>query len=190
MRYVLPVWVGQVLAFLHSILTLNNLTVEMTQDFMPYKQELQLSLQNVSVVAGRELCQWWDLIPFNRATVTFLSAVCCCLQTRNHYESTREEMEDLMKRMKQPSQICKMHNFSASGGLSAVPGEVWVQVVQHWSLCFCCLNPSDMISLLFVCLFVIPPHRGFGDDLGEILLQVSQGGKTAGHGTLWTEAYN
>jgi hypothetical protein len=37
-----------VLAFLHSILTLNNLTVEMTQDFMPYKQELQLSLQNVS----------------------------------------------------------------------------------------------------------------------------------------------
>lgn len=40
--------IGQVLAFLHSILTLNNLTVEMTQDFMPYKQELQLSLQNVS----------------------------------------------------------------------------------------------------------------------------------------------
>uniref|UniRef100_A0A8C7Q3F0 Oligophrenin 1 n=1 Tax=Oncorhynchus mykiss TaxID=8022 RepID=A0A8C7Q3F0_ONCMY len=40
--------VEPVLAFLHSILTLNNLTVEMTQDFMPYKQELQLSLQNVS----------------------------------------------------------------------------------------------------------------------------------------------
>lgn len=40
--------IGQVLAFLHSILTLNNLTVEMTHDFMPYKQELQLSLQNVS----------------------------------------------------------------------------------------------------------------------------------------------
>lgn len=43
---------GQVLAFLQSILTLNNLTVEMTQDFMPYKQELQLSLQNVSGAAG------------------------------------------------------------------------------------------------------------------------------------------
>uniref|UniRef100_A0AAQ5X271 Rho-GAP domain-containing protein n=1 Tax=Amphiprion ocellaris TaxID=80972 RepID=A0AAQ5X271_AMPOC len=42
--------VEPVLAFLHSILTLNNLTVEMTQDFMPYKQELQLSLQNVSSV--------------------------------------------------------------------------------------------------------------------------------------------
>ncbi|KAM6970341.1 oligophrenin-1 [Aplochiton taeniatus] len=38
--------VEPVLAFLHSILTLNNLTVEMTQDFMPYKQELQISLQN------------------------------------------------------------------------------------------------------------------------------------------------
>uniref|UniRef100_A0A3Q2TYT8 BAR domain-containing protein n=1 Tax=Fundulus heteroclitus TaxID=8078 RepID=A0A3Q2TYT8_FUNHE len=44
--------VEPVLAFLHSILTLNNLTVEMTQDFMPYKQELQLSLQNVSGVTG------------------------------------------------------------------------------------------------------------------------------------------
>lgn len=41
--------VAKVLAFLHSVLTLNNLTVEMTQDFMPYKQELQLSLQNVSI---------------------------------------------------------------------------------------------------------------------------------------------
>ena len=46
--------VAQVLAFLHSILTLNNLTVEMTQDFMPYKQELQLSLQNVSGVTVNE----------------------------------------------------------------------------------------------------------------------------------------
>ncbi|KAM9498333.1 oligophrenin-1-like isoform 2-T2 [Salvelinus alpinus] len=68
--------VEPVLAFLHSILTLNNLTVEMTQDFMPYKQELQLSLQN----------------------------------TRNHFESTREEIEELMKRMKQQTQIGKMHS--------------------------------------------------------------------------------
>ncbi|CAL8362594.1 unnamed protein product [Lota lota] len=67
--------VEPVLAFLHSILTLNNLTVEMTQDFTPYKQELQLSLQN----------------------------------TRNHYESTREVMEELMKRMKNPSFICQSH---------------------------------------------------------------------------------
>ncbi|KAK2816703.1 hypothetical protein Q7C36_022974 [Tachysurus vachellii] len=63
--------VEPVLAFLQNILTLNNLTVEMTQDFMPYKQELQLSLQN----------------------------------TRNHFESTREEMEELMKRMKRPKPV-------------------------------------------------------------------------------------
>ncbi|XP_019941580.1 oligophrenin-1 [Paralichthys olivaceus] len=84
--------VEPVLAFLHSILTLNNLTVEMTQDFMPYKQELQLSLQN----------------------------------TRNNYESTREEMEELMKRMKQPSQICKMHNF--------LPMEGYLQCQEKWAL--------------------------------------------------------
>lgn len=53
LKYVAHTLVGQVLAFLHSVLTLNNLTVEMTQDFMPYKQELQLSLQNVSGVTGK-----------------------------------------------------------------------------------------------------------------------------------------
>uniref|UniRef100_A0A7N8X0Q7 Oligophrenin 1 n=1 Tax=Mastacembelus armatus TaxID=205130 RepID=A0A7N8X0Q7_9TELE len=84
--------VEPVLAFLHSILTLNNLTVEMTQDFMPYKQELQLSLQN----------------------------------TRNHYESTREEMEELMKRMKPPSQICKMHQY--------LPMEGYLYCQEKWAL--------------------------------------------------------
>eukprot|EP00064_Thunnus_orientalis_P003347 superscaffoldBa00000270_g3356 len=84
--------VEPVLAFLHSILTLNNLTVEMTQDFMPYKQELQLSLQN----------------------------------TRNHYESTREEMEELMKRMKHPSQISKMH--------SLLPMEGYLFCQEKWAL--------------------------------------------------------
>ncbi|KAL3042270.1 hypothetical protein OYC64_020253 [Pagothenia borchgrevinki] len=84
--------VEPVLAFLHSVLTLNNLTVEMTQDFMPYKQELQLSLQN----------------------------------TRNHYESTREEMEDLMKRMKHPSQIRKMH--------SSLPIEGYLYCQEKWAL--------------------------------------------------------
>ncbi|XP_048338882.1 oligophrenin-1-like [Sphaerodactylus townsendi] len=38
--------VEPVLAFLHSLFTYNNLTVELTQDFLPYKQQLQLSLQN------------------------------------------------------------------------------------------------------------------------------------------------
>lgn len=89
--------VEPVLAFLHSILTLNNLTVEMTQDFMPYKQELQLSLQN----------------------------------TRNHYESTCEELEELMKRMKRPSQIYKMHNFPMKGYLycqeKRALGMTWVK---------------------------------------------------------------
>ncbi|KAK2828446.1 hypothetical protein Q5P01_019480 [Channa striata] len=84
--------VEPVLAFLHSILTLNNLTVEMTQDFMPYKQELQLSLQN----------------------------------TRNHYESTCEELEELMKRMKNPSQICKMHSF--------LPMEGYLYCQEKWAL--------------------------------------------------------
>uniref|UniRef100_A0AAY4BP46 Oligophrenin 1 n=1 Tax=Denticeps clupeoides TaxID=299321 RepID=A0AAY4BP46_9TELE len=79
--------VEPVLAFLQSILTLNNLTVEMTQDFLPYKQELQLSLQN----------------------------------TRNHFDSTSEEMEELMKRMKQPSQIVKMH------GRATIEGYLYIQ---------------------------------------------------------------
>ncbi|TNM85068.1 hypothetical protein fugu_009246 [Takifugu bimaculatus] len=84
--------VEPVLAFLHSILTLNNLTVEMTQDFMPYKQELQLSLQN----------------------------------TRNHYESTREGMEELMRRMKNPSQICEMQ--------SSIPMEGYLYCQEKWAL--------------------------------------------------------
>ncbi|XP_012678397.1 oligophrenin-1 isoform X2 [Clupea harengus] len=84
--------VEPVLAFLQSILTLNNLTVEMTQDFLPYKQELQLSLQN----------------------------------TRNHFESTRDSMEDLMKRMKEPSQIGKMH------GQATIQGYLYVQ--EKWAL--------------------------------------------------------
>lgn len=84
--------VEPVLAFLHSILTLNNLTVEMTQDFMPYKQELQLSLQN----------------------------------TRNHYDSTSEELEELMKRMTNPSKIIQMH--------SLLPMEGYLYCQEKWAL--------------------------------------------------------
>ncbi|KAJ8348788.1 hypothetical protein SKAU_G00273770 [Synaphobranchus kaupii] len=84
--------VEPVLAFLHSILTLNNLTFEMTQDFMPYKQELQLSLQN----------------------------------TRNHFESTREEMEELMKRMKESPQIRKVP------GQPTIEGYLYSQ--EKWAL--------------------------------------------------------
>ncbi|XP_059404049.1 oligophrenin-1-like [Carassius carassius] len=85
--------VEPVLAFLHNILMLNNLTVEMTQDFLPYKQELQLSLQN----------------------------------TRNHFESTREEMEELMKRMKGSAQICIRHSQQAT-----MEGYLYVQ--EKWAL--------------------------------------------------------
>uniref|UniRef100_A0A8C2HDI2 Oligophrenin 1 n=1 Tax=Cyprinus carpio TaxID=7962 RepID=A0A8C2HDI2_CYPCA len=85
--------VEPVLAFLQSILTLNNLTVEMTQDFLPYKQELQLSLQN----------------------------------TRNHFESTREEMEELMKRMKKSAQIC-----IRPGKQATMEGYLYVQ--EKWAL--------------------------------------------------------
>ncbi|XP_026067757.1 oligophrenin-1-like [Carassius auratus] len=85
--------VEPVLAFLQSILTLNDLTVEMTQDFLPYKQELQLSLQN----------------------------------TRNHFESTREEMEELMKRMKKSAQICIRHGQQAT-----MEGYLYVQ--EKWTL--------------------------------------------------------
>ncbi|XP_035289174.1 oligophrenin-1 [Anguilla anguilla] len=84
--------VEPVLAFLHSILTLNNLTFEMTQDFMPYKQELQLSLQN----------------------------------TRNHFESTSEEMEELMKRMKDSPQIRKVP------GQPTIEGYLYSQ--EKWAL--------------------------------------------------------
>ncbi|XP_033834401.2 oligophrenin-1-like [Periophthalmus magnuspinnatus] len=84
--------VEPVLAFLHSILTLNNLTVEMTQDFMPYKQELQLSLQN----------------------------------TRNHYESTCEELEELMKRMTSPTKVIQMH--------SLLPMEGYLYCQEKWAL--------------------------------------------------------
>uniref|UniRef100_A0A671LIV3 Oligophrenin-1-like n=1 Tax=Sinocyclocheilus anshuiensis TaxID=1608454 RepID=A0A671LIV3_9TELE len=85
--------VEPVLAFLQSVLTLNNLTVEMTQDFLPYKQELQLSLQN----------------------------------TRNHFESTREEMEELMKRKKGSAQICIRHSQQAT-----MEGYLYVQ--EKWAL--------------------------------------------------------
>lgn len=135
----------QVLAFLHSILTLNNLTVEMTQDFMPYKQELQLSLQNVSALSGNDAAPatWYPLIgrPLDsNASPGFR------LQTRNHYESTREGMEELMRRMKNPSQICEMQ--------SSIPMEGYLYC-QEKCECSGCLDrfwncnpppPSDRLS--------------------------------------------
>ncbi|KAM3869272.1 oligophrenin-1 [Diretmus argenteus] len=107
--------VEPVLAFLHSVLTLNNLTVEMTQDFMPYKQELQLSLQN----------------------------------TRNHYESTREEMEELMKRMKHPSQICKMHSVRTMEGYLYCQ-EKWALGVS-WVKYYCRYHKDSRLLVMVPC---------------------------------------
>ncbi|XP_066496141.1 oligophrenin-1 [Tiliqua scincoides] len=84
--------VEPVLAFLHSLFTYNNLTVELTQDFLPYKQQLQLSLQN----------------------------------TRNHFTSTREELEDLKKRMKEAPLTCKLP------GQPTIEGYLYVQ--EKWAL--------------------------------------------------------
>ncbi|XP_036910861.1 oligophrenin-1 [Sturnira hondurensis] len=81
-----------VLAFLHSLFISNNLTVELTQDFLPYKQKLQLSLQN----------------------------------TRNHFSSTREEMEELKKRMKEAPQTCKLP------GQPTIEGYLYTQ--EKWAL--------------------------------------------------------
>uniref|UniRef100_A0A8C5E918 Rho-GAP domain-containing protein n=1 Tax=Gouania willdenowi TaxID=441366 RepID=A0A8C5E918_GOUWI len=107
--------VEPVLAFLQSIVTLNNLTVEMTQDFMPYKQELQLSLQN----------------------------------TRNHYESTCEEIEELMNRMKHRSQIEKMQSF--------LPMEGYLYCQEKWALgmswvkYYCKYHKEDKVLVMIPC---------------------------------------
>ncbi|XP_006274791.2 oligophrenin-1 [Alligator mississippiensis] len=84
--------VEPVLAFLHSLFTYNNLTVELTQDFLPYKQQLQLSVQN----------------------------------TRNHFSSTREELEDLKKRMKEAPLTCKLP------GQPTIEGYLYTQ--EKWAL--------------------------------------------------------
>ncbi|XP_054852240.1 oligophrenin-1 [Eublepharis macularius] len=84
--------VEPVLAFLHSLFTYNNLTVELTQDFLPYKQQLQLSLQN----------------------------------TRNHFTSTREGLEDLKKRMKEAPLTCRLP------GQPTIEGYLYIQ--EKWAL--------------------------------------------------------
>ncbi|RXN28714.1 oligophrenin-1 isoform X2 [Labeo rohita] len=48
--------------------------------------------------------------------------------TRNHFESTREEMEELMKRMKGSAQICIRH------GQQAVTMEGYLYVQEKWAL--------------------------------------------------------
>ncbi|XP_071980526.1 oligophrenin-1 isoform X2 [Engystomops pustulosus] len=89
--------VEPVLAFLHCLFTSNSLTFELTQDFLPYKQQLQLSLQN----------------------------------TRNHFGSTREELEDLKKRMTDAPMICKLK------GQSTIEGYLYSQEKRRDVLSLC-----------------------------------------------------
>ncbi|XP_073497017.1 oligophrenin-1 isoform X2 [Phyllobates terribilis] len=89
--------VEPVLAFLHCLFTSNSLTFELTQDFLPYKQQLQLSLQN----------------------------------TRNHFSSTREELEDLKKRMTDAPMICKLK------GQSTIEGYLYSQEKRRDVLSLC-----------------------------------------------------
>uniref|UniRef100_A0A8C0L5S9 Oligophrenin 1 n=1 Tax=Canis lupus dingo TaxID=286419 RepID=A0A8C0L5S9_CANLU len=104
--------VEPVLAFLHSLFISNSLTVELTQDFLPYKQQLQLSLQN----------------------------------TRNHFSSTREEMEELKKRMKEAPQTCKLP------GQPTIEGYLYTQEKCVWEykdnpLGFSRLAPTGPLDL-------------------------------------------
>lgn len=50
----------------------------------------------------------------------------------------------------------------------------------------------SLLNLIFasVCLIFPFSNRGFGGVMGEVLLQVSQGGEGACHGALWAEACN
>ncbi|XP_069603443.1 oligophrenin-1 isoform X2 [Ranitomeya imitator] len=89
--------VEPVLAFLHCLFTSNSLTFDLTQDFLPYKQQLQLSLQN----------------------------------TRNHFSSTREELEDLKKRMTDAPMICKLK------GQSTIEGYLYSQEKRRDVLSLC-----------------------------------------------------
>uniref|UniRef100_A0A2K5I729 Oligophrenin 1 n=1 Tax=Colobus angolensis palliatus TaxID=336983 RepID=A0A2K5I729_COLAP len=107
--------VEPVLAFLHSLFISNSLTVELTQDFLPYKQQLQLSLQN----------------------------------TRNHFSSTREEMEELKKRMKEAPQTCKLPGQpTIEGYLYTQEKCVWGHRGIHWQKSFCVFFKKNYLLIL------------------------------------------
>uniref|UniRef100_A0A8C6PHS0 Oligophrenin 1 n=1 Tax=Nothobranchius furzeri TaxID=105023 RepID=A0A8C6PHS0_NOTFU len=70
---------------------------------------------------------WWRQL---RTSLLFSA----CLQTRNHYESTCEELEELMMRMKEPSQICKIQNFLPMEGFLYIQEKraLGVSWVKHY----------------------------------------------------------
>lgn len=170
--------IGQVLAFLHSVLTLNNLTVEMTHDFMPYKQELQLSLQNVSALTGNDAAQAVQC-PVIGHPFDYNLSPGFCPQTRNHYESTREGMEELMKRMKNPLQICKMQ--------SSTPMEGYLYCQEK---CACTGGFYRFWNWTYSLTGCFHHNRGSGGVMGQVLLQISQGGEAVVHGAMWAEEPN
>lgn len=65
-----------------------------------------------------------------------------CLQTRNHFSSTREEMEELKKRMKEAPQTCKLPGQpTIEGYLYTQEKCVW-DTIQGYPLCFSRLAPT------------------------------------------------
>ncbi|XP_063793146.1 oligophrenin-1 isoform X2 [Pseudophryne corroboree] len=120
--------VEPVLAFLHCLFTSNSLTFELTQDFLPYKQQLQLSLQN----------------------------------TRNHFCSTREEMEDLKKRMTDAPMICKLR------GQSTIEGYLYSQEKRALGLTwvkYYCRYEKEGKSLIMISLEQKPGSRQVSQEL-------------------------
>ncbi|XP_075040639.1 oligophrenin-1 isoform X2 [Mixophyes fleayi] len=120
--------VEPVLAFLHCLFTSNSLTFELTQDFLPYKQQLQLSLQN----------------------------------TRNHFSSTREEMEDLKKRMTDAPMICKLR------GQSTIEGYLYSQEKRALGLTwvkYYCRYEKDGKSLIMISVVQNPGSRQVSQEL-------------------------
>lgn len=82
--------------------------------------------------------------------------------------------------MMNPSQICKMRPMPMEGYLYCQEKCKSVQ----WGFG----RESLRHDLLLQYLIFYPPNRGFGGVMGQILLQVSQGGEGACHGALRAEA--
>ncbi|KAK6486396.1 rho GTPase-activating protein 42 isoform X1 [Huso huso] len=105
-------FVEPLLAFLQGLFTFYHEGYELAQEFEPYKQQLQFNLQNVSHAPAPALALYSSArggeVRFkerkqekNWKTLT---------RTRNNFESTRQEVEKLMQRMKTAD-----HDYKAPG---------------------------------------------------------------------------
>lgn len=94
-------------------------------------------------------------------------------------------MEELKKRMMNPSQICKMQ--------SQLPMAGYLYCQEKCELATVIIRPKfkklqELDFFISFSLIFNPANRGPGGVMGEILLQVSQGWQGARHGALWAEA--